>query len=209
MQVKVTGSRNVSILGCPRCDTAMLPEGEWPRGGAALLSCPLCGCQEEVTLVEVGGEELIRFNPAEQREDAANTPLYQVESVVVDDDLVLITVAGLLKDPVFFALQSGVAPVDCFAWVGGERLLGSDRYRLILIVRVVDLEGDDIFRIEFPADQIAGLAHVTEDRTVVLVSGRKGVLFAEAGEVYLQAVADAGRKPGEEVALNEWAQVQE
>lgn len=207
MNIKVTAAPDVSILGCVRCDTAVLPEGEWPRGGTAAVRCPLCGWRNEVTVVEVGAGDAFHFNPVEQRADAANTPLYRVESVDIEEDLVLIAAGDLLEDPAFFALQGGVAPISSFGWVGGEGLLGSEGYRLVLVVRVADVE-EDLFRLEFPTELIPRLAQVTDDRTVVLVSGQKGVLFAEAGEVYLQAMAEAGRQPGDQATLNEWVSLQ-
>lgn len=204
--LKITDSPEVEILGCVRCDTAVLPKGEWAKGGPAALRCPLCGMEAEVSVVEVG--DGFPFNPAEQREDAAQTPVYRVTSVTVDEDMVLVTVDGLLTDPAFYALQKGAAPVASFGWVGGEGLLGEPGYRLFLVVRVADVDEFDLFRVEFPANLIPELRQVTDDRTIVLVSEQKGVLFPEAGDIYLQAVAEAGGKPGDSVTFSEWAELQ-
>ncbi|HYF77260.1 MAG TPA: hypothetical protein VD973_09020 [Symbiobacteriaceae bacterium] len=209
MRIKLTAQPDVEILGCPRCDTALLPLGAWPRGGPAEAVCPLCGFTQPLTLVEVGDAD--PFNPEQQREDAATTPVYAVAGVTYDEDLALFDVPDLLDDPVFFALQDGVAPVASFGWVGGPEILGEPTYRLFLVVRVTGLpEGeDDLFRLEFPVEVRPQLAGLSEDTTVVLVSQRKGVFFAEAGEVYLQAMQDAGAQPGEPAAVNTWVALED
>ncbi|MDF2628608.1 MAG: hypothetical protein K0R39_2439 [Symbiobacteriaceae bacterium] len=216
MQIKLTAQSDVEILGCPRCDTALQPQSAWPRGGPAEAVCPLCGFVQSLDIVEVG--DAVPFNPEQQREDAAASPIYSVAGVTYDEDLALVDVPDLLDDPVYFALQDGVAPVASFGWVGGpgiragapETPAPSD-YRLFLVVRVTGLpEGeDDLFRLEFPDDARAQLAGLNDDRTVVLVSQRKGVFFAEAGDVYLQAVRDAGSEPGEPVAINTWVALED
>lgn len=207
IRIRLTADPNAPVLGCPRCDTALLPEGEWPRGGPAKAHCPLCGWEQILAVVEVG--EGFPYNPEQQQEDAAASPIYPVEAISYDEDLCLIEVADLLEDPAFFALQDGVAPVRTFGWVAGEGLLGGDGYRLFLVVRVADLPEQDLFRVEFPAERLAELARLTDDATVVLVSQRKGVLFAEAGEIYLEAVREAGARPGERVALNSWVTLED
>lgn len=209
MQVKLTAQPDVAILGCPRCDTALQPLGAWPRGGPAESVCPLCGFVQSLDLVEVG--DAVPFNPEQQREDAAASPIYAVAAVTYDEDLALVDVPELLEDPVFFALQDGVAPVASFGWVGGPEILGQEAYRLFLVVRVTGLpEGEaDLFRLEFPADVRAQLTELTEDRTVVLVSQRKGVFFAEAGDVYVQAVHEAGGQPGDPVTINTWVALED
>lgn len=209
MEVKLSARPDVEILGCPRCDTALLPSGSWPTGGPAQAVCPLCGYVQAVTLVEVG--EGFPFNPEQQREDAAATPVYRVAAVTYDEDMTLIDVPDLLDDPAFHACQDGVAPIAFFGWVGGTGILGAEAYRLFLVARVTGLpEGaDDLFRIEFPADVLPQLAGLNEDRTVVLVSQMKGVFFAEAGDVYLQAVRQAGAEPGDAVAVSTWVELED
>ncbi len=205
LQIKVTHSPDVEILGCPRCDTALLPEGSLPPGATAKLHCPLCGFEQLATVVEVGAP--FAFNPDLQREDAAESPVHLVESVTYDEDLVLVDVPTLLEDPAFYALQDGVAPVDTFGWVGGTGILGAAGHRLLLVVRVTDLPEQDLFRVEFPAEVLPQLADLTEDRTIVLVSQRKGVFFPESGEVYLEAVKQAGAQPGQPASINTWVQL--
>lgn len=202
MQIRLTSQTDVEIIGCPRCDTALQPQGAWPAGGPAEAVCPLCGWVQPLTIVEVG--EGLPFNPRQQQEDAAESPVYQVGAVTYDEDLAIIDVPGLLEDPVFFALQDGVAPVASFGWVGGTGILGAEGYRLFLVVRVTGLpEGEaDLFRVEFPPDVLPQLAQIDENRTTILVSERKGVFFAEAGDVYLEAVRAAGGAPGDAVAVN-------
>jgi hypothetical protein len=207
--VKVTAHPDVPILGCPRCDTALLPFGEWPKGGPAAVRCPLCSWEQEVDIVEVGGgEEAFPFNPAQQRLDLEASPIYAATDIARDEDLILVDVPGLLEDPAFMALQQGVAPVSAFGWAGGSGLLDSDGYRLFLVVRVTDMPENDLFRVEFPPELLPALGEVTEENTVVLVSERKGVLFPEAGEVYLTAVRAAGGTPGAPVVLNEWVKLE-
>ncbi|MFZ5817341.1 MAG: hypothetical protein ACOY93_18920 [Bacillota bacterium] len=205
--MRLTNDPDGPVLGCPRCDTALLPMGEWPRSGAAKAECPLCGWEELLTVLEVG--EAFPFNPEQQREDAASSPVYPVEAITYDEDLCLVHVAGLLEDPAFFALQDGVAPVQYLGWVGGEGLLGDPNYRLLLVVRVQDQPERDLFRIEFPAERLADLAGLNDDQTMVLVSGRKGVLFAEGGEEYLEAVRSAGAGPGGRVRINTWVTLED
>jgi hypothetical protein len=207
IQLKVTAQPDVAILNCPRCDTALLPAGEWPIGGPTEARCPLCGWQEPVEVVEVG--DAFPYNPGQQREDAALSPVYAAAAITIDEDLVLVDIPGLLADPAFYALQDGVAPVRSFGWVGGSGLLGEERYRLFLVVRVTGLQEDDLFRVEFPPGLIAKLAVVKDDQTMVLVSERKGVFFPEAGEVYLQAVREAGGEPGETVVINTWVTLED
>lgn len=218
MQMKLTAQPDVAILGCPRCDTALQPLGAWPRGGPAEAVCPLCGLRQPLTLVEVG--DAVPFNPEQQKEDAAASPIYAVAGVTYDEDLALIDAPELLADPVFFALQDGVAPVASFGWVGGPGILAdlgtpapgdAAGYRLFLVVRVTGLpEGeDDLFRLEFPDHVRPQLAGLNDDCTVVLVSQRKGVFFAEAGDVYLQAVREAGGQPGEPVSINTWVALED
>lgn len=202
IRLRLTTDPDAPVLGCPRCDTALLPDGNWPRGGPAQARCPLCGWEQPVAVVEVG--EAFPYNPDQQREDVAVSPVYTVEAIHYDEDLCLIEVADLMEDPAFFALQDGVAPVRSFGWVAGEGLLGGEGYRLFLVVRVSDLPEQDLFRIEFPAERLADLAHLSDETTMVLVSQRKGVFFAEAGEIYLEAVREAGAQPGDPVALNAW-----
>jgi hypothetical protein len=208
--VKVTAHPDVPILGCPRCDTALLPYGEWPKGGPATVRCPLCSWEQAVDIVEVGGgDEAFPFNPAQQLLDVEASPIYAATDITRDEDLILVDVPGLLEDPAFLALQQGVAPVSSFGWSGGPGLLDGDSYRLFLIVRVSDMPENDLFRVEFPAEVLFALGQITEENTVVLVSERQGVLFAEAGEVYLTAVKAAGGIPGSPVVLNEWVQLAE
>lgn len=207
LRLRLTADPNAPVLGCPRCDTALQPEGDWPRGGPAKAFCPLCGWEQLVSVVEVG--EGLPYNPDQQREDAAASPVYTVASIRYDEDLCLIEVDDLLEDPAFFALQDGVAPVRTFGWVAGEGLLGEERYRLFLVVRVSDMPDQDLFRVEFPAERREELAHLTEDATVVLFAQRKGVLFAEAGEIYLEAVREAGAQPGAQVPLNTWVTLED
>lgn len=205
--IRLTNDSHVEILGCLRCDTALLPVGNWLGGPAApVLQCPLCNWEVAVDLSEA--EDAFGLNPEEQRLDAGATPLYVAESVTVADDMVLIDVPGLLEDHAFHALQNGVAPVSAFGWIGGEGLFGSEGYRLVLVVRVSDLDEQDLFRVVFPAELAGDLALIDEERVVVLVSERKGVLFAEAGEVYLQAVRELGGKAGDRLTMSEWATVQ-
>lgn len=208
IQVRLTPGQDGPVLGCPRCDTALLPEGDWPRGGSALARCPLCAWEQPVSIVEVGGDAF-PYNPEQQREDAAISPVYPVGAIRYDEDLCLVEIPDLLEDPAFFALQDGVAPVRTLGWVGGEGLLSGAGYRLILVVRVLDQPEQDLFRVEFPPDRLAELARLDEEQTMVLVSQRKGVLFAEGGEVYLEAVREAGAKPGDQVALNTWVTLQD
>lgn len=207
LAIRLTNDLNGPVLGCPQCDTALLPEGEWPRSGAAKAYCPLCGWEQPVSLIEVG--DGFRFNPALQREDAAASPVYAVESITYDEDLCLVNIPDLLDDPAFFGLQDGVAPVRSFGWVGGEGLLGEPGYRLFLVVRVSGQEEADLFRIEFPVEVLGDLARLTDEETLVLVSQRKGVLFAEGGEIYLEAIREAGAQPGDPVALNDWAALED
>lgn len=208
MQIRLTAEQHGTVLGCPRCDTALLPRGDWPRGGPATLRCPLCGHEQAVSIVEVGGD-LFPYNLEQQQEDAAASPVYPVGAVRYEEDLCLVEVPDLLDDPAFFALQDGVAPVRNFGWVGGTGLLGTEGYRLFLVVRVSEQPEQDLFRLEFPAELRAELARLDEEQTMVLVSGRKGVLFAEGGEIYLEAVREAGAKPGDPVALNAWVALQD
>lgn len=207
IRVRLTADPDAAVLGCPRCDTALLPEGDWPRGGPAKAFCPLCGWEQLVSVVEVG--EGFPYNPDLQQEDVAESPIYTVDAIRYDEDLCLIESNELLEDPVFFALQDGVAPVRTFGWVAGEGLLGEEGYRLFLVVRVTDLPEQDLFRLEFPAERLADLARLTDDATVVLVSQRKGVLFGEAGEIYLEAVREAGAQPGDRVPLNSWVTLED
>lgn len=206
--VKVTTQRDVPILDCVRCDTALLPTGEWPKGAPAVARCPLCGWEQPVYVVDIGGEDAVLYNLAEQQQDAEETPVYAASDVAYEEDLALVTVPDLLEDSAFYALQDGVAPVAEFGWVGGEGIFGANGYRLFLVVRVAGQPGDDLFRVEFPVDMLPQLGRLTEDTTVVLVSQRKGVFFPEAGEVYLEAVAKAGGKPGALVPLNTWVQLE-
>lgn len=204
MLVKLTAEPEVEILGCPRCDTALQPLGAWPAGGPAEAICPLCSWVQPMTVVEVG--EAFAFNPQQQREDVAASPVFLVAAVTCEEGLTLVDAPDLLEDPAFYALQDGVAPVAAFGWVGGSGILGEEGYRLFLIVRVRDLpEGEsDLFRLEFPPPVLPGLAVLNEETSMVLVSLRKGVFLAEAGDAYLQAVQEAGGRPGEAVPVNTW-----
>lgn len=208
--VKVTAHPDVPILGCPRCDTALLPYGEWPKGGPAVVRCPLCTWEQEVDIVEVGGgDEAFPFNPAQQLQDVEASPIYAATDIIRDEELIIVDVPGLLDDPAFLALQQGVAPVSEFGWSGGSGLLDAEGYRLFLVVRVSDMPENDLFRVEFPAGVLSALGQLSEANTVVLVSESKGVLFPEAGEVYLTAVKAAGGIPGSPVVLNEWVRLEE
>lgn len=208
IQLKITREPDVEILGCPRCDTALL-SADLPHGGPGTLHCPLCGFTQPVEVVEVGGADAFLFNPAAQAQDAAESPIHLAESIGIDEDLVLIDCPTLLDDPAFFALQDGVAPVITYGWVGGAGLMGSEEYRLFLVVRVSGQPEEDLFRVEFPALVREDLSAITPDRTVVLVSQRKGVFCPEAGEVYLDAVREAGGRPGDAVSLGLWVQLEE
>lgn len=207
--LRLTNKRHVEILGCLQCDTALLPRDGWLNGeGAPALQCPLCGWQVAVNLTEA--PEAFAFHPGEQAADAAATPVYEADAITVaDEDMVLIHVPDLLADHAFHALQNGVAPVAAFGWIGGDALLGEEGYRLVLVVRVSDLEEQNLFRISFRAGLIDELAAITDERMVVLVSHGKGVLFAEAGEVYLQALRERGATSGDRVIMSEWATIQE
>jgi len=207
LHIRVTTQSTDQVLGCPRCQMALLPREDLPRVGQAMLDCPLCGFEQLVSLVEVG--EGFPFNLAQQREDIALSPLYRVDSIVYDEDLCLVDIPDLLDDPAYYALQDGVAPVESFGWVAGEGLLGQEGYRLLLVVRVKGELDDNTFRLEFPAEVLGDLARLADDETLVLVSQRKGVLFAEAGEIYLESVREAGGSPGEPLALNSWASLEE
>lgn len=208
IQVKVTAQPDVPILGCARCDTALLPLGEWPKGGPAVARCPLCSWEQPVELVEVGGESAVPYNRTEQEQDAEASPIYTVDSISYEEDLALIDIPELFEDPAFYGLQDGVSPVTVFGWVGGEGLLGAQEHRLFLVVRVAGQAGEDLFRVEFPADLLPELSRLNEDSTVVLVSQRKGVFFPEAGELYLEAVREAGGRPGEKCPLNTWVELE-
>jgi hypothetical protein len=207
IRVRLTAEQEGQVLSCPRCDTALLPEGDWPRSGAGTALCPLCRWEQPVSIIEIG--DGFPYNHQTQQEDLAASPIYRVASIQYDEDLCLVHVDDLLEDPAFFALQDGLAPVRTFGWVGGTGLLGEAPYRLFLVVRVSGLPEQDLFRIEFPAERLADLAHLSDDTTVVLVSQRKGVLFAEAGEIYLEAVREAGGQPGDRVPLNSWVTLEE
>jgi hypothetical protein len=209
LELKLTARPDVAVLGCPRCDTAMLPRGEWPKGGPAAVRCPLCGLEQPVDIVEVGSDDAFAYNVEQHRQDADETPIYSIATLSYDEDMLIIDIPELLDDPAFFALQDGVAPVASFGWVGGTGLLGANGYRLFLVVRVTDLSDENLFRLEFPLERIPELGRLTEDHTVVLVSQRKGVFFPEAGDVYLQAVREAGGQPGEPVTINSWVQLED
>jgi hypothetical protein len=209
IHIQLTAAADTAILDCLRCDTALLPAGEWPSAAPTKLQCPLCSWEQPVEIVELGGEAVFPFNIAEQQRDAEATPVYQVASLTVDEDLVLVDVPDLLADEIFFALQNGVAPVASFGWVGGTGLLGDEGYRLLLVVRVHDHPEEDLFRVEVPAALLGELSAITMDRTLVLVSQGKGVFFPESGEVYLQAIIDAGGNPGEPLSINTWVQLQD
>jgi hypothetical protein len=205
LQIRKTYQPVVEILGCPRCDTALLPVDDLTAGQPAKLTCPLCGFEQLADVIEVGNG--YAFNPELQQQDAADSPIHLVESVTYDEDLALVDCPTLLDDPVFWALQDGVAPVASFGWVGDTGILGEDGYRLLLVVRCADLPEEDLFRVEFPEAVLADLAGLNEDRTIVLVSQRKGVFFPEAAEVYLEALREAGARPGERATVNTWVQL--
>ncbi len=207
VRIRATTQADGDVLGCPRCAIALLPEGELPRAGHAKLICPLCGLEQIAVLVEVG--EAFPYNLQQQVEDVAASPIYQVEAITYDEDLCLVDAPALLEDPAFFALQDGVAPVQSFGWVGGRDLLESPEYRLFLVVRVYGQPEADLFRLEFPSHLLPALARLGDDQTMVLVSQRKGVLFGEAGEIYLEAVREAGGAPGGPIPLNSWAALEE
>ena len=209
VHLKITREPEVGILCCAQCDTAMLPAADLPQGGPAALRCPLCGQQRPVEVVEVGGDQAFHFNPAEQQEDALASPLHLVESIGIDEDLVLVDVPTLLEEPAFVSLQDGVAPVVTYGWVGGTGLLGSEAYRLFLVVRVDAPAEEDLFRIEFPALARADLSAISVEKTVVLVSQKRGVFCPEAGEVYLEALKESGAKPGDAATLNLWVDLEE
>lgn len=209
VMVTLSNQIDVPILGCPRCDTAMLPAGDWPGQGAATARCPLCGFEQPVQVADPGNDIAFPYNAEQQRQDAAATPLYQVESVSFEEDLVLVDIPELMEDGAFFALQDGVAPVAEFGWAGGAGFMGDPHYRLILVVRVSDLPEENLFRVEFPAKTLPRLAELNEDHTFVLVSQRKGVFFPEAGEVYVQAMREAGARPGDQAPINTWVRLED